>query len=140
MKRRTRFISGLITLAAMSFSLVETVWASTCDPSMQMATALAPDHSPSDMSMHDMDMNMDMGGERDGPPTDVEGGPVQGGDGADCPFGLPGSPQGCATTASMPASAAMVTPLSARRAGFVRPIEAGPRIPPIGSIFRPPKA
>ena len=145
MKRRTRLISGLITLAAMSFSLVEAVWASTCDPSMDMGTPEAgalkepmPAMSMDNMDM-DMDMNMDGGGDYDGPRSDTGRGPVNGDQTPDCPFGLPGSLQGCGAAASMPASTALVSQHSALRAALLRRIESGPLAAPLGSIFHPPK-
>ena len=144
MTGRTRFISGLATLAAMSFSLVESVWASTCDPTMEMAAVPAAEQHGSEMSMDEMDMGMDMtldmGGKHDCPPIDTEGGRGADRHGADCPFGLPGSPQGCAAAASLPASTATVSLVSDHQERAIRPVESGPLAPSVGSIFHPPKA
>ena len=140
MKRRTRLISGSVMLAAMSFSLVEAAWASTCDPNMDMGTreAGALEEPMPAMSM-DMDMDMAVAGQHDGPRSDVGGGPVKRDQIPDCPFGLLGSLQGCGAAASMPASTAPVAPRSALRAALLRPIESGPLAAPLGSIFHPPK-
>jgi hypothetical protein len=95
MKPRTHRIGATLALAAMTLFLVETVWASTCAPGMDMSDpAMAmDDHGspPADDCMHGWK----------GHATNEE----DGDDDRPCPFGHAASAQTCAGIATMPARA-----------------------------------
>jgi hypothetical protein len=95
MKRHTCRIGGTLALAAMTLFLVETVWASTCAPGMDMSDlAMAlDDHGspPPDDCMHGWK----------GHGTNEE----DGDDDRPCPFGHAASAQTCAGITTMPARA-----------------------------------
>lgn len=126
MRRRTRLIAGTFAFVAMTFSLAETVIASTCAPGAGMAMAEAVDtHAPEHdcvTASHDREHR------------------GSGEDGRHCPFSPATAAQGCAAVASLPASAMTDFSPSLEGAGtvFVEPSEHDLLLaqPP----FHPPRA
>ena len=135
MARRTRFIPGLIALLAMTFSLVEGVWASTCAPGMEMERAeMAGAMASADEAMPDMPADHDC-------IPGHEHGEHQGDEhGAPCPFGPAGMLQGCAAAASLPAVNDEMTLPSPEGPALSPTVETSPHLLWVASIFHPPKA
>lgn len=125
MRRRTRWIAGLFALVAMTFSLGETVWASTCAPMMDMqASAVSAQDAPSE---HD-----GMPGMPDQPGTER-------GDG-DCPFSPATATQNCSAAASLPAQGIVApAPTPACVAGL-RAATARQDLLLETALFHPPRA
>lgn len=97
MRPAHRNFVGLLALVAMTLSLTEGIWASTCAPADEMAG----------MDMGTESMPMDHGGDA---PADVPG------DDSDCPLMPLGFAPSCAISASLPSGAPRV-PFSALTAG-----------------------
>lgn len=97
MKLRTRRIAGALALLATTLFLVESVWASTCAPGMDMADPamaigdVAP--PPANHCLHGWKVHG----------TDEE----DADDRRPCPFGPADSAQACAGIASLPARASV---------------------------------
>ncbi len=120
-----RRIAGTLALLALVFSLAESVWASTCAPSMGMHPAAAD--VDSDLPVHHGCPHAGVVGEdakRDAPP---------------CPFGSPLAAQACAGVVSMPgAGAPMIFAASDRADGlFAVPSRADLLLE--SGLFRPPR-
>jgi hypothetical protein len=95
MQRRTRRIAGCLALLTMTAFLVESVWASTCAPGMDMSdpAMAADDHAPRppDDCMHGWKGHGTNEGDAD--------------EERPCPFGHAASAQTCAGIATIPARA-----------------------------------
>lgn len=124
MLRRTRFLAGTLALLAMTFSLGESVWASTCGmPLMERP----PDHE-TPAGVH-CGGHLEPGSEADG---DSEGTP--------CPFSSPVAAQACAGVTSIPAEIASL-PIRVSRAVVETPtLETFPGLLLEHTLFRPPRA
>lgn len=130
MRRRTRRIAGTLALAAMTLFLVESVWASTCAPGMDMddrAMTLADQvPPPADDCAHGWKGHGT--GEEDAD------------DGRACPFGPAAAAQACAGVASLPARAGAALATSPEGATSVF-IELTERDLLLGAaLFHPPRA
>lgn len=122
MERRTRYIAGLLTFVALTFSLAEGVWASTCALEMGMS---AP-------TSHGMPAGHDCltghPGERDRP------------DVPDCPFGPVSAAQGCVAAASLPAASVVEIALSPESTSLAPTTETERQLLLGSALFHPPKA
>ena len=128
MRRRTRIFSGLIALVALTFSLAEGVWASTCAPDMDMSHAEMTMAEPAEGATgHDCltDPQHDESPAGEHTPQ--------------CPFGPATSTQACAAAASMPARILIIGPPSPEEAAQSQTVDTGPRLLRVISIFHPPK-
>jgi hypothetical protein len=93
MRAHRRLLPAILVLVAMTFSLAETVWASTCAPAMAPTIAA----EASDAERH-ADCSSGM--------TDATGGEPHERDDTHCPFDPAAPAQGCIAIASLPARAA----------------------------------
>jgi len=133
MTRRARFVAGLLALFALTFSLAESVWASTCAMAateMTMSVA-APDPLATDglpAGKHCAG-HADHGGDPDRAPEEEP-----------CPFGSPAATQVCAGVASLPAPSAL--PSAPSPEGVSGPFvpDAGSDLLLVNALFRPPRA
>lgn len=130
MRRRTRFISGLVVLVALALSLVEGAWAATCASMEGMSEAVAM----TDGAMPDMPSGHDCASEnKNAEPAQDEHDPH-------CPFGPAGMNQGCVAAASLPASTIAIAAPSPEDAAAVQTVETSPHLLRVAAIFHPPKA
>lgn len=125
MRRSTRLIAGIFTLAALTFALAETVMASMCAPAMDMQTAkaVAP-HAPADDCMPGALRDCGEHGETE----------------RHCPFGPAAAAQGCTGVASLPSCALdqITPPREGVVAVFV--VQAEHDLLLGNALFRPPRA
>lgn len=128
MTRRARSIAGLCTLLALTFSLAESVWASTC--AMPMTGSLVEVHEASEEMPSDVHCatHHDHDGERDGPSD------------APCPFSSGLAAQACAGVTSLPATTTVLPSTASRAVNGLFVIEARPGLLLETSLFRPPRA
>ena len=126
MRRRTRWIAGLFAFVAMTLSVAETVWASTCAPMADMREpAASAQNAPTEHS--------GMPGMPGEPGT-------EGGEEAECPFSPATTAQGCSGAASLPAQAIGALAPAPERIAGVR--TATTRQDPLleTALFHPPRA
>lgn len=127
MTRRVRLPAGILTLAALLFSMAEAVVASTCAPMLEQGMgAVADPEEP-----RAMDCMPTAEGELPGP--DSEGPPH-------CPFGPMTLAQGCAAAASLPAPAVFVAESPSAVLGPVSFDHTRHEILLATVLFHPPKA
>lgn len=125
MRKRTRVLSGIATLVALTLSVFGGVWASSiCAPEMDMS---APAAQHGAMAGHDGML---------GPAGHLPAAPT---DAPRCPFGGIGVAGSC-VAASLPAS--IVLQLAASPEAALSPVsaEAEPRLLLGTSLFHPPRA
>lgn len=129
MKRRIRFLAGILSLLALTFSFAEAVRASTCAPVTTMAGDVMT-ISSGNVSGPDCHV---FGEARHGEPDREEGERY-------CPFGSAMTAQSCTGAASMPAhSSALLAPsFEEAAAGFA--LEARRDLLLESTLFRPPRA
>jgi hypothetical protein len=132
MKRRTRLLAGLLTLAAMVFSFAETVFASVCAPMVDMSEmgAEVMDGDDGDASPGAMDCML-----MPGHGTDQDGGDRD----DHCPLS-PVVGQGCSAAASLPVSHAGAGPPPDHGALRTVADEARPDLLLSHGLFRPPRS
>lgn len=129
MTRRTRFIAGIFAFLALTFSFSESVWASTCAPSMEMgASAEVASGEPADASqcMPERQDEREHG--------------EHGEESRDCPFGSPAAVQTCSGVASLPAQASTFFSPSFEGAASVFTLETQGDLLLESALFRPPRA
>lgn len=137
MNRRTRFAAGLLTSLALTLSLSQSVWASTCAPDMQMhasAGATSDETPPGQHCGHE--------GRPEGPDQRWgQGGLANGGEDAPhCPFNSPAAAQSCAGVASLPAYASIFAAFSPERVVSRSATDVGQDLLLQRKLFRPPRA
>ena len=126
MKCRTRMIAGLFGLMAMTFSLAEMAWASTCPPDMAAdAASVSVDLAPTDAPATAMPHGGDHGDREQGD--------------RECPFG-PIASAGCAGAAPLPTQAAKAPAPSPDGAAILFDSETRHDLLFGNTLFRPPRA
>lgn len=128
MARRTRFIAGILAFLALTFSIAESVWASTCAPGMEMDV-------PAEMASHEGADESHMA-ERS-----VEG--ERGDDdeeSRDCPFGDHAAVQTCVGALSLPAVASVFFIPSLEDAAGVFTLQTQSDLLLESALYRPPRA
>lgn len=128
MNRRTRSVAGLCALLALSFSLAESVWASTC--AMPAAEGMADiQQTASEFPTGaQCDTHRSADSERRGP------------DDEPCPFGSPLGAQSCAGVVSLPTAGAVLPALASEAVDGLFTLDVRPSLLLEASLFRPPRA
>jgi len=147
MNRRTRFLAGVLTLSALTFSFTETVFASMCTPMPEMA-------GMDDMDdMDDMDAIVEEVSEMTDARADVSSsgdpdcllmsGHEERNDGqrrdSHCPLS-PAVGAGCSAVASLPSTQIAAVPWTAGTAPGYASVDACPDLLLTHGLFRPPRA
>jgi hypothetical protein len=133
MKPRFRFLAALFALVALSLSLAEGVWASTCAPGMGMDSAAM---ASMDVASHEVDCPAATIGSH----TDRSGTDRNQTDVPHCPFVPAWVAGSCAVAASLPAgSFASLSPSAEGALLAVAPDDARD-ILLVSAFFRPPRA
>ena len=128
MHPRKRFGIGLVLLAAMTFSFVETAAAAWCAPMADMSAAEEMQQMP---GMQDSPAQQQPVGDHDREPDERPAG--------DCPFGPAGATQSCAS-ASLPAAGFALSASPSNAAAELVRSEIEPHIVPASVPFHPPKS